>query len=197
VSQPLAEVATAVALFAGTNVDDVVVLTLLSAASRAGGRPRRGQIWCGQYLGFALLTGTSLAAGRGLALIPERWLWPLALIPIGLGLVNLFLAVRATRRGEQPSPPSPGGLLGVAGLTIVNGSDNLAAYTPFFATSSSAQVVIALVVFAAGVAVWCLAGELLTRQERVTALVSRYGHWILPAAFIAIGLYTLQKTGAL
>jgi len=197
VSQPLAEVATAVALFAGTNVDDLVVLALLSSASRASGRPRRWQIWCGQYAGFALLTGVSLTAGRGLALIPEHWLWLLALIPLGLGLVNLAGAIRATRRGERPAPPSAGGLFGVAALTIVNGADNLAAYTPFFATTGPGQVAVTLVVFAVGVAVWCLAGELLTRHERVTAVVSRYGHWILPAAFILIGLYTLHKAGAL
>ena len=196
-SQPVAEVATAVALFAATNVDDVVVLALLSAASRASGRPRRWQVWCGQYAGFAVVTGVSLAAGRGLALIPDRWLWPLALIPLGLGLVNLVAAVRSVRSGEQPSPPSPGGLLGVAALTVVNGADDFAAYTPFFATSSSGQVAIALVVFAVGVAAWCLAGELLTRHERVTAVVSQYGHWIVPAAFILIGLYTLRETGAL
>ncbi len=52
-SAGLGEVATAVALFAGTNIDDVVVLALLSAASRSGGRPRRWQIWAGQYAGFA------------------------------------------------------------------------------------------------------------------------------------------------
>jgi cadmium resistance protein CadD (predicted permease) len=197
VSQPLAEVATAVALFAGTNVDDVVVLALLSSASRASGRPRRWQVWCGQYAGFTLLTGVSLAAGRGLALIPGRWLWLLALIPLGLGLVNLAGAIRATRRGERPAPPSAGGLLGVAALTIVNGADDIAAYTPFFATAGRSQVAVTVVVFAVGVAAWCLAGELLTKHERVTALVTRYGHWILPAAFILIGLYTLGQTGAL
>ena len=85
----------------------------------------------------------------------------------------------------------------MAALTVVNGADDLAAYTPFFATSGAGQVVITLVVFAVGVAVWCLAGELLTRHERATAVVSRYGHWILPAAFILIGLYTLRETGAL
>ena len=61
-----ASAATAVALFAVTNVDDLVVLALLSAASRATGRPRRWEIWAGQYLGFAVLVGLSLAAGRGL-----------------------------------------------------------------------------------------------------------------------------------
>ncbi|HEX3516780.1 MAG TPA: cadmium resistance transporter [Trebonia sp.] len=191
-----ADIVTAVALFAGTNVDDVVVLSLLSASSRAGGRPRRWEIWAGQYSGFAILVGLSVAAGRGLALVPGRWLWLLALFPLGVGIVSLAAAIRSARRGEPPRPPSAGGLLGVAALTIVNGADNLAAFTPFFAASGSAQVAVTLVVFAVCVAVWCLAGGLLTRHARVTATLSRYGHWILPAAFILIALYVLYKTNA-
>ena len=191
-----AEIATAAALFAGTNVDDVVVLSLLTASSRAGGRPRRWEIWAGQYAGFAVLVGLSAAAGRGLALVPARWLWLLALIPLGLGVANLAAAIRSLRRGEWPRPPSAGGPLGVAALTIVDGVDNLAAYTPFFATARAGQVVVTLAVFAAGVAIWCLAGGLLTRHARITAAVSRYGHWILPAALILIALYILHETNA-
>lgn len=191
-----AEIVTAVALFAGTNFDDVVVLSLLSASSRAGGRPRHWEIWAGQYAGFALLVGLSVAAGRGLALVPERWLWLLALLPLGVGIVSLAAAIRSVRRGESPRSPSAGGLLGVAALTIVNGADDLAAYTPFFAASKPAQVVVTLVVFAVCVALWCLAGGLLTRYARVTAAVGRYSHWILPVAFILIGLYVLHETNA-
>jgi cadmium resistance protein CadD (predicted permease) len=191
-----AEIVTAVALFAGTNIDDVVVLSLLSASSRAGGQPRRWEIWAGQYAGFAVLVGLSAAAGRGLALVPERWLWLLALIPFTVGVVTLAAAIRAVRRGAPPRPPSAGGLAGVVALTIVNGADDLAAYTPFFAATGPAQVAVTLVVFAVGVAVWCLAGGLLTRHARVTSTISRYGHWILPAAFILIGLYVLHETNA-
>jgi cadmium resistance protein CadD (predicted permease) len=191
-----AEIATAAALFAGTNVDDVVVLSLLTASSRASGRPRRWEIWAGQYAGFAVLVGLSAAAGRGLALVPARWLWLLALIPLGLGVANLAAAIRSLHRGARPRPPSAGGPLGVAALTVVDGVDNLAAYTPFFATARAGQVVVTLAVFAVGVAVWCLAGDLLTRFARGTAAVSRYGHWILPAAFILIALYILHETNA-
>jgi cadmium resistance protein CadD (predicted permease) len=191
-----AEIATAAALFAGTNIDDLVVLSLLSASSRAGGRPRRWEIWAGQYAGFAVLVGLSAAAGRGLALVPARWLWLLAFIPLGLGIANLAAAIRSLRRGEQPKPPSAGGLLGVAALTIVDGADGLAAYTPFFAATGAAQVAVTIAVFAVCVALWCLAGDLLTRHARFTATVSRYGHWILPAAFILIALYVLHLTNA-
>jgi len=189
-----ATTATAVALFAGTNIDDVVVLALLSASSRATGRPSRWQIWAGQYAGSAVLVGLSLAAGRGLSLVPGHWLWLLALIPFGLGVVTLTAAIRAVRRGEEPEAPSAGGLFGVAALTIVDGADDVAAYTPVFATSGGGQIVVMLVVFAVGVAVWCAAGSLLVRHHRITDTLARYGHWILPAAFILIALYTLHQT---
>ncbi len=191
-----AQIATAAALFAGTNIDDLVVLSLLSASSRAGGRPRRWEIWVGQYAGFAVLVGLSAAAGRGLALVSERWLWLLAFIPLGLGVAYLVAAIRSLRRGEQPKTPSAGGLFGVAALTIVDGADGLGAFTPFFAAMAAPQVAVTLAVFAVCVAVWCLAGGLLTRHARVTATVSRYGHWILPAALILIGLYVLHETNA-
>ena len=191
-----AQVATAAVLFAGTNLDDVVVLALLSASSRANGRPRRWEIWAGQYAGFAVLVGVSLGAGRGLALVPRHWLWLLALIPIGMGIVTLVAAVRSLRAGEAPPSPSVGGVLGVAALCIVNGADDVVAYAPFFAEAGTAQTTATLVVFAACVALWCLAGGLLVRHERVTGVIKRYGHWILPAAFLLIGLYLLYETNA-
>jgi cadmium resistance protein CadD (predicted permease) len=196
VSSLAASIGTAVALFAATNVDDVVVLTLLSASSRAGGRLRRWEIWAGQYAGFAVLVGLSLAAGRGLSLVPARWLWLLALIPFTVGVVTLAGAIRAVHRGEEPPSPSAGGLFGVAVLTIVNGADDVAAYTPVFATSGGGRIAVVLVVFAVGVAVWCAAGALLVRHHRITDTLGRYDQWILPAAFILIAIYTLHQTDA-
>jgi cadmium resistance protein CadD (predicted permease) len=195
-SSLLVEIAAAAALFVGANIDDIVVLALLSSTSQTTGRPSRWQLWGGQSVGFGLLAGVALAAGRGLASIPEHWLWPVGLVPIVLGLIYLARALRAVRRGERPPAPSAGGLPGVAMLAIVNGADSLAAYTPLFATSGWGQVTVTLVVFAAGVALWCLAGWRLAGHKRMTVVLSRYGPWILPAVLILIGLYTLHATGA-
>jgi cadmium resistance protein CadD (predicted permease) len=236
VSSLPASAATAVALFAATNVDDLVVLALFSVESRATGRPRRWEIWAGQYLGFAILVGLSLAVGRGLSLILSRWLWLLALIPLAVGVVTLVVAIRQARRPGQSAPPPhtlpdqidppgavevaaergpsavPGmpatglvsvrgltwmsGIIGVATLTVVDGADNLAAYTPVFATAGAARIALTLAVFAVGVAVWCVAGALLARHHRVTDTLTRYGRWILPTAFILIALYILHATNA-
>jgi cadmium resistance protein CadD (predicted permease) len=218
VSSLPASAATAVALFAATNVDDLVVLALLSAASRASGRPRRWEIWAGQYLGFATLVGLSLAAGRGLSVVPSRYLWLLALIPLAVGVVTLLAAIRSAPHppwshhppaaAGLPGTPAVAGLFsargfswaagaaGVATLTVVDGADNLAAYTPVFATADAGRIAVTLAVFAVGVALWCAAGALLTRYRRITDTVQLYGRWILPAAFILIALYTLHATNA-
>ena len=189
-----AEIATAAALFAGTNVDDVVVLSLLTAASRAGGRPRRWGIWAGQYAGFAVLVGLSAAAGRGLALVPARWLWLLALIPLGIGIVTLANALRARSREEESHPPPPRSAWGVALITIIDGADDLAAYTPFFATAGAQRIWVTCAMFVVCVAAWCVAGGLLTSHPRVTEAIERHDWWILPVAFIFIGIYVLLTT---
>jgi cadmium resistance protein CadD (predicted permease) len=192
-----AVVLTAAVLFAATNIDDVVVLTVLSISSRASGQPRRWQIWAGQYAGFAVLIAASLAAAAGLDLVPLHWLWLLGLLPLGLGLGKLAVAIRATRAGRRASPAAVSGLTGVIGLTIVNGGDNLSAYIPVFRTSSAATIVVIIAVFLAGVGLYCLASIRLAGHQSVIHAVQRWGQWIVPVVFILIGFYIFYKTGAL
>src|SRR5262249_2533486 len=181
----------------GTNVDDMVVLAVLSGSARATGRPRRWEIWAGQYVGIAVLVAVSMAAGRGLTLIPDNWIWLLGLVPLGLGIGKLAAALRARRRGGHPPAAAPGGLPGVVGLTIAKGGDNLAAYTPVFATMTAGAVAVTIAVFAVGVAVWCLIGSWLVSHHRATEVLERWGHWIIPVVYILIGLYILSKAGVL
>jgi cadmium resistance protein CadD (predicted permease) len=193
----LAVALTAVALFAATNADDIVVLTALSISSRAEGRPRRWHIWAGQYAGFAVLIAVSLAAAGGLALVPLHWLWLLGLLPLSLGLARLVTAIRAHRSGQQASPAVVTGLTGVIGLTIANGGDNLSAYIPVFRTSSMAAIAVIIPVFMVGVGVYCLAGIRIAAHHAVIQAVQRWGQWVIPVVFIAIGFYIFFKTGAL
>ena len=176
---------TAAALFAGTNVDDLIVLTVLFLSARATGRPRRWQIWLGQYAGIGVLVAASAGAALGLTLVPDRWVPLLGLVPIALGLRGLIGALR--RPPGEDSPPVAGNALAVAGVTIANGADNIAVYTPAFRTIGVAGTAVTVAVFAVLVAVWCLASSRLGAHRRVIALIERHGHWLVPLVFIAIG----------
>jgi cadmium resistance protein CadD (predicted permease) len=195
VSAPVADAVTAVILFSGTNVDDLLLISLFSAHARSGNGPLRSRdVWAGQYLGFGALIAAAALIGRGLALAPERWLWLLALLPLGIGVVTLGSALRARSREEESHPPPPRGVWGVAMITIIDGADDLAAYTPFFAAAGAERIWVTCVMFVPCVAAWCLAGGLLTSHPRVTEAIERHDWWVLPVAFIFIGIYVLLTT---
>ena len=83
----LATIFAADALFVVTNLDDIVLLTVLHAgADRAG----RRSILAGQALGVAILTALSILGARGAALIPERYIGLLGVLPILLGVRAIF-----------------------------------------------------------------------------------------------------------
>jgi cadmium resistance protein CadD (predicted permease) len=182
-------VAAAAGTFVGTDVDDLVVLTVLFLAARAGRRPRPWQIWVGQYVGIAVLVGVSLLAALGLTVVPDRWVRLLGLLPLALGLWGF---VQAVRGGEDDGPrPVAGTWPSVVGVTIANGADNLSVYTPIFRTLGPVAVSLTLAVFAVGVAGWLLLAAWLGSHRRIIAVVGRYGDWIVPGVFVLIGLVIL------
>src|SRR6516225_7415047 len=94
VHEALAMIVTAIAMFAATNIDDAVVLVVLNVASRAGGLPKRWEIWAGQYLGFSVLLLVSFLAALGLRVVRVEWVGLLGLIPVLLGIRGLVTFIR-------------------------------------------------------------------------------------------------------
>src|SRR5215470_10926801 len=127
----LGTIVTAVGVFAGTDVDDIIVLTVLFLAGRAAGRPTKAHVIAGQYLGIAALVAVSAIAAVGLLIVPQRWIGLLGLAPIALGIRGLVAA--ATNR-DSDTTVAAAGVLSVAAVTIANGADNLSVYIPLFRT---------------------------------------------------------------
>ncbi|WP_285666195.1 cadmium resistance transporter [Actinorhabdospora filicis] len=177
----------AAGMFAGTNIDDIIVLTVLFLSSRATGRPRAWHIWAGQYAGIAALVAISGVAALGLTIVPDRWVGLLGLVPFALGVRGLIGAIRRRGGGGDEPKPVAGGLLAVAGVTLANGADNISVYTPVFRSIGAWPSAVTVAVFAVGVAVWCLAASWLGSHERVIAVVERYGEWMVPVVFMVIG----------
>ncbi|KQO64133.1 cadmium resistance transporter [Curtobacterium sp. VKM Ac-2865] len=191
-------IAGAVGLFAATNIDDIVVLTVLFLASTRGTLPG-WKVVIGQYAGFIALVAISVLAAAGLTIVPDQWVGFLGLIPLGIGLVGLIRALR--RRGEDDDDDDAavraGGLLGVAGITIANGADNISLYTPVFRTAPIPDTVVTIAVFLVLVAVWCLVARFVGTNKTVTEALEKIEHWLVPAVFIGLGLYILIESGVI
>lgn len=193
VTDLIAAAAGAAGVFAATNLDDIVVLTVLFVAARRSGRPRPWQIVAGQYAGIGALVAVAVVAAAGLLVVPDPWPGLLGLLPIALGIRALL-----SRGADDDEPPAVvGTLLGVAGVTVANGADNIAVYVPVFRALDPLTGLVWLLVFAVLVAVWCGVAAALGGHPRVVSLVGRAGHWLVPTIFIAIGATILLTSGVL
>ncbi|GAB4086380.1 CadD family cadmium resistance transporter [Myceligenerans cantabricum] len=194
----LSTIAAAAGLFVATNIDDIVVLTVLFAASARSSRLRGWQIVAGQYLGLIALIAVSFLAALGLTIVPDEWVGLLGLIPLAIGVLALVRTLRGQDDDDEAeSALKAVGLLGVAGITIANGGDNIAIYTPVFRTMSTTDALVTIVVFLVLLAGWCLLAKTIGTHEKVTEALEKVEHWLVPVVFIGLGVYILLESGTL
>jgi cadmium resistance transport/sequestration family protein len=195
----LSTIAAAVGLFVATNLDDIVVLTVLFAvAARGTSRLRGWQIVAGQYLGLVTLIAVSFLAALGLTIVPDEWVGLLGLIPLAIGVLALVRTLRGKDDDDEAeSALKAVGLLGVAGITIANGGDNIAIYTPVFRTVSTTDALVTIAVFLVLLALWCLLARAVGTNEKVTEALEKVEHWLVPMVFIGLGVFILIESGTL
>jgi cadmium resistance protein CadD (predicted permease) len=185
----------AVGLFAVTNIDDVVMLALyFGRVDGDSGGERR--IVIGQYLGFTLILAISVLAAFGLSFLPEELLAYLGLVPVVLGVRSGVAAWRHRSSREELSPRRSASITEVAGVTLANGGDNIGVYVPVFTTVGITGIATYVPVFLVLVAVWCAAGRFVAHHPVVAPALSRWGHVLMPAALVTIGVVILVDGGA-
>ena len=175
----LGVLASAFGVFAVTNVDDLIVLTVWFSSPPL----TPGQIVAGQYVGFAAIVTLSTIGAVGLLVVPEHWVGLLGIIPLSLGIRGFL-----HRADERPVVANS--VFGVAGVTLANGADNISVYVPLFRKVGWASLSY-VAVFVVLVGVWCVLAAFLARRPVVISTMQRYGHWLVPVVFIVIGLVLL------
>jgi cadmium resistance protein CadD (predicted permease) len=188
------QLATAVVAFAGTTVDDLIILAALFMVRRMAGSPHARVIIAGQYAGSAAILAIALAAAAGLQIVPDRWVGLLGLVPIGFGAWGLW---RLRGTDETSRPPLASTVTGIATITFANGADTISVFTPLFRTLHAAGSLLAAALFLALIALWCATGALLGSHRAVVAALGRITHWLVPTVFIAVGLLILITSGTL
>jgi len=196
----------AIAAFAATNIDDILILMFFF--SQVNSSFRIHHIILGQYLGFMGLLLLSLPGFLGGLIIPKAWTGLLGLIPIYIGLQQILNPETQTPEipsiasGKRSHPKSPGlmsyfnSLLApqtysVAAITLANGGDNIGIYVPFFASLSWFKLLVVIITFLSLVGVWCAIAYGLTRQPMIGKVLNRYGHKVVPFVLIGLGLLIL------
>lgn len=188
------QLAAAVAAFASTTLDDLVILAVLFTVRRTTGSPGARVIIAGQYAGTAAILAIALIAAAGLQIVPDRWAGLLGLVPIGFGAWGLW---RLRGTDESSRPPLAATVTRIATTTFANGADTISVFTPLFRTLHTAGSLLAAALFLALTALWCATAALLASHRAVIATIGRITHWLVPALFIAVGLLILITSGTL
>lgn len=181
-------VGVAIALFLATNLDDVFVLLVFFSDRRF----RTREIVAGQLLGILLLAGGSWILSRGATVLPPHLVGWLGLAP---ALLGVWMLVRK-KDDDDDAPPKGLGVIAIAGVTIANGADNVAAYVPFFALRTWSETLVVVGVFAAMTIVWCLLAHRLVHHPTLGAPIRRWGGRLLPFVLVALGVWIFVEAGA-
>lgn len=205
-------ISTGVAAFVATNLDDILILTILF--SQTGKLFRHRDIVIGQYIGFSLLVIASLAGFFGCFLIPTPWIRYLGLVPVILGIFSLL---KEEEREEEPenvevnlegAKHSPFGgwfdsrTYSVAALTVANGSDNIGIYVPLFASSTVTSLIVIVSVFLILVGVWCAFSRSerfafaygLTSVPTIATILTSQGSTFVPCVLISLGIFIVKES---
>ncbi|MBW4616174.1 MAG: cadmium resistance transporter [Desmonostoc vinosum HA7617-LM4] len=199
----LTAIPTGLTAFVATNLDDIVVLSLLF--SQVNTCFRRRHIFIGQYLGFSALVVASLPSFFGRFILPESWIGLLGVVPIIIGMTRLLNQEADEEEAINTSESSQSWwhnflspqTYGVAALTIANGSDNISIYMPMFATGSLNSLLVILAVFFVMVGVWCYAAYCLTQINAIASAITRYGNSLIPFILIGLGVSILMESHTL
>jgi cadmium resistance protein CadD (predicted permease) len=192
-------IAAAAGLFAVTNFDDIVILSLFFA--QGAGQPGSAvKVVTGQYLAFVVILAAAIGVTLGAGFLPRDALPYLGLVPIAIGLWDAWKIWRhrRSREGGGEAGTGQGGpaVLKVAATTLANCGDNIGVYVPVFTNIGAGRTAVYCVVFLVLVGVWCAAGRFVATRPIIAGPLGRWGHLLLPVVLIAVGLLILIEGGA-
>lgn len=194
----LTTVLQAIGLFAATNIDDIIVLSLFFARG-AGQSGTTARILAGQYLGFAgiLVAAILVTIGAG-AFLPPAAIPYFGLIPLGIGLWAAWEAWRGDDDDDDEAKVAGKkvGVGTVAGVTFANGGDNIGVYTPVFLSVEPLAVVAYCVIFLALVAVLVALARFVATRPPIAEVLERFEHILFPIVLIGLGIVILVSGGA-
>ena len=182
----LISVLTSIIAYISTNIDDIFVLMILLAQTKA-----KGRMIAGHFLGVGLLTAISVLGALGLQNLPLKYVGLLGLVPIFLGIKAWF------DRGDDAVEAKSVGIFSMAMITLGNGADNVGVYIPLFTGFSGGERVAAVIIFTTMTSLWVWLANSLAEFPKIKSVIEKYKAIAIPVVFIALGLFIILDSGLL
>ncbi|HEY4328176.1 MAG TPA: cadmium resistance transporter [Phycisphaerae bacterium] len=192
----LSSILVAMVIFASTDLDSVVMLTVFFADPTMRARA----VVMGQFLGNGALVLVSVVSGVLALSVPPEWIALLGVVPVFLGMRGFVRLLR--RRREDPDVEEPAvrerklqgkthsQILAVALVTMAHGADNLGIYIPLFARAPG-KIPVYVTVFTVMMGISMLVGHTLVKNRLLGKKIARFGQVVIPFVMVGLGVHIL------
>ncbi|KAK6351240.1 hypothetical protein TWF718_004410 [Orbilia javanica] len=190
---------TACSTFVVTNIDDLFVLVTFFTESSVNKNLTPLLITVGQYVGFTVIITISMIGFAVAQAIPSEPIGFLGLLPILLGVwkvLELLFPSDPEDEEEEQNIKAAGlkCVMKVAGITIMNGGDNIGTYVPLFSQVERVEIAVYIVTYYILLGVWCLLAFLILKQRHILAIAQKYAGLVVPLLYIGLGIFIIIKS---
>ena len=178
--------------FMATNLDNLVLLVALFGRYS----DRRYEVMFGYLAGMLVIAGVTYYVGKLAGTAPVQYLGLLGVIPVLIGVTELFRLFRNRGVVRDPVVPGAGSTAVAATLTaqLGNSSDTIITYSVLFSDSNDLGDNLVLATFGGMALMLALIAYLAQSHPWLSRPVQLYGHYITPLILITVGLYVLSNT---
>lgn len=186
------------AAFVSTELDEFVLLLILFASCSTKKHKVFASI--GKYFALALVTVGSAFFASYLTKIPGKYIGLLGLVPIGIGIKEIFekkSSAESNELGEKSENFGRNLAVFATAVLISLGSsgDNFAVYIPFFTSLKSWDFLICGIVFFVFQLAMLILASLAIQIPVIQKIIKKIGHILIPVLLIALGIFILLKNG--
>ena len=180
--------------FVSTSMDNLFLLITYTLHPKYG----IAKVRAGYLLAVLIMLGLSVAFAHGMQLLPAHIVPWIGLIPIAIGLYELWLLRRggpdATAETEDIGSAKRGSVLAITLIMIAHSWDSIAVLAPLLAdTRADLDIWMAVSVVCAALLLTFFAQKTVS-HEKIRTQLARYAPKILPFLLIAVGLYILTNS---
>lgn len=178
--------------FVATNLDNLVLLVSLFGRYS----DRRYEVIVGYLVGVLIIAAATYYVGKLAGAAPIKYLGLLGIIPVLIGLVEIFRLFRNKGVVHDPVMPGVGSTAVVATLAtqLSNSADTIVTFSVMFSDSNDLGDQLVLASFVGMALLFVLIAYLALRHPWLSRPIQLYGHYLTPLILITVGMYVLSNT---
>lgn len=177
--------------FVSTGVDNLLLLIGFRGQASVSDR----QVNLGFLGAFLVILSLGFGASYAADLFPSRYVGYLGVVPLTMGVVRLFRALRRRGKGPQPGPAGAAGSWSVGLVMLANNGDSLAVLTSLFAETRQPFTLLIAGTGLAMAFLWTSIAGWIAGHPSLAKGVRDWSPYVLPLILIFVGWYVLSDTG--